>query len=124
MPADLTARLRGALTVAMKARDRPAVTALRTTLAALDNTTAVAVTAPTAPTDGPIAGAVAGLGTTEAARRELTDADVAAVVEDQIAAREEAAATYEQAGRHDHAVELRAEVAVLRDVMGGGGDAP
>jgi len=76
----------------------PAVTALRTTLAALDNATAVTVTAPPAPTDGPIAGAVAGLGATEAARRDLTDADVVAVIEDQILAREEAAVTYERGG--------------------------
>jgi uncharacterized protein YqeY len=124
MTDDLPARLRGALTVAIKARDRPAVTALRTALAALDNATAVSVRAPAAPTDGPIAGAVAGLGTTEAARRELTDADVAAVIETQIAAREEAAVTYEQAGRPEPAADLRAEVAVLRGVMAGGGGSP
>ena len=41
---ELSARLRAALTTAMKARDRSAVTALRAALAAIDNAGAVTPT--------------------------------------------------------------------------------
>ena len=59
----LEARLRDDLTIAMKAHDAAAVTALRTALAALANAEAVEAV--------PIADA----GPAEVARRELTEAD-------------------------------------------------
>jgi uncharacterized protein len=121
MPADdLRAQLRAALTAAMKARDTDAVTALRTTLGAIANAEAVdRAERSTTPVDGPIAGAATGLGATEVARRQLTDEDVAAIVLAQATEREDAAAGYERAARHDHAERLRAEAAVLRRALTG-----
>ena len=80
---DLTARLRAGLTAAMRARDRTAVRALRTALAAVANAEAQPVADPAPASllaDGPIAGAVAGLGAAEVARRELSEDDVRQIV--------------------------------------------
>jgi uncharacterized protein YqeY len=105
--------LRRALPRAMKERDQIALSALRTTLAAIAN--AGAVPAPAAPTDeGPIARARIGLGAGEAARVELSDDEVAAVVHAEIDERLAAADECRRAGRDDHADRLAAEVAVLR----------
>lgn len=112
--------MRAALTAAMKQRDRTAVTALRAGLAAIDNAEAVAVPgagadghAPLPVSDGPIAGATAGLGSNEVARRALTDADVAAIVRAQVDERRTAADEYDRIGQSDAAANLRAEAAVL-----------
>ncbi len=120
MPDDLRTRLRAALTVAMKARDTAAVTAIRTALGAIDNAGAVPTTAG-GPLlgDGPIAGAASGLGATEATRRELTADEVAAIVAAEATEREDAATGYERSGATDRATRLRAEAAVLRDVIAG-----
>ena len=115
---DLSTRLRAALTTAMKGRDRAAVTALRAALAAVDNAGAVTRTGDAvAPTEGPIAGAVAGLGAAEATRRAISDDDINALVWAEVTDREEAAAGYDQAGREDHAQQLRDEAAALRRVL-------
>jgi uncharacterized protein YqeY len=111
----LRARLRRALTVAMKQRDRAAVTALRTALSAIDNSEAVA--RPEAPSDvgsGAIAGAVHGVGRSEALRRNLTEGEILDVVIDQIDERDHAADEYERMGQLDRANLLRDEAAVLR----------
>jgi uncharacterized protein YqeY len=104
------------------------VTAVRAALAAIDNAGAVAPTGDavalsegepskrTVPL-GPIAGAVSGLGASEATRRALGDDDVAALVWTEVSEREEAADGYEQAGRDDHAQRLRDEAAALRHIM-------
>src|SRR5262245_41646092 len=116
---DLPVRLRAALTTAMKARDRSAVTALRAALAAIDNAGAVTPAGDAvAPAEGPIAGAVAGRGAAEATRRALGDDDIEALVWTEVTDREEAAAGYDQAGRDDHAQRLRDEAAALRQVLG------
>jgi len=116
---ELSARLRAALTTAMKARDRTAVTALRAALAAIDNAGAVTPTRDgVALTEGPIAGAVAGLGAAEATRRALSDDDIVALVWAEVTDREDAATGYDQAGRDDHAQQLRDEAAALRQVLG------
>ena len=141
---DLHDRLRRALPAAMRARDRPAMTALRSALAAIDNAGAVdqpqaspragdptptgAGPGPTGPADaraapGPaaaeaanprFAGTVAGVGATEVERRNLSPAQVAAIVRTEIADREAAAAGYQRAGRPEEAERLRAEAGVLR----------
>ena len=117
---DLSTRLRAALTTAMKARDKAAVTALRAALAAIDNAGAVTPTGDAVPpSEGPIAGSVAGLGAAEATRRALSDGDIDALVWAEITDREEAAAGYDQAGRDDHAQRLRDEAAALREVLEG-----
>jgi uncharacterized protein YqeY len=108
----LRQRLREALPAAMKSRDRVAVAALRATLAAIDNAEAVK------PAEGPrqslaIEDLPVGAGATEAARRQLTDEDVAGIVRAEVAERESAAATYEQSGHPDRAGQLRGEAQIL-----------
>src|SRR5918999_5932165 len=80
MPADgdnLRERLRRALPAAMKARDRPAIAALRSALAAIDNAEAVeAAETPTGAGTPAFAGTVAGVGAAEAERRRLTHTEM------------------------------------------------
>ena len=105
---DVRPRLRTALTAAMKTRDRDVAAALRTVLAALDNAEAVAAPEPPIGTDTLIAGSLAGLGAGDAPRRELTEADVAAIVDAEIADLRASADDYDRLGRHDRANGLRA----------------
>jgi uncharacterized protein YqeY len=111
----MQARLRVALKTAMKARDAAAVNALRTALAAIDNAEAVAVPAPaTGPlVEGVIAGAAAGVGATEVARRELTEDAVVAIVTAEVDERRAAAADYRDAGQFGRAARLTAEADAL-----------
>jgi uncharacterized protein YqeY len=92
---------------AMKDRDSSRVAVLRATLAALAN--AEAVDAPS----GPIS-LTAAAGSTEVARRELTDADVRVIVERErvelLAAAEERASL----GLPDDAAELRSQAEFLQ----------
>jgi uncharacterized protein len=111
MSTPLRQRLRDALPVALKARDRVAVAALRSTLAALDNAEAVAGPASAGPLS--IERSAVGVGAAEVARRELTGADVEEIVRAEVAEREAAASDYDRAGRTDRAEQLRAEVRVL-----------
>ena len=97
----------------MKARDAAAVSALRTTLAAVDNAEAVAPPAPAPLVEGVIAGAVAGVGATEVPRVELSDDQVAAIVAAEVADRRATAADYEAAGQSARADRLTAEADVL-----------
>ncbi len=110
--APLRQRLREALTVAMKARDRVAVAALRSTLAAIDNAEAVdrpaSVDARLAIERIPV-----GVGAAEVARRVLTEAQVEQIVRAEVAEREAAARDYDGAGRPDRAETLRGEAGVL-----------
>lgn len=106
----LRARLRAALPVAMKARDRHAASALRSALAAIDNAEAVDV-APSGA--GAVEQSAVGLGAAEVARRELTEADIAGIVRAEIAERRSAAEEYERLGRADRAENLWAEAAAL-----------
>jgi uncharacterized protein YqeY len=50
-------------------------------------------------------------------RKELTDADVTAIIEKQVKQRKESVAAYEQAGRSDTADQERAEIAVLQEFL-------
>jgi hypothetical protein len=50
-------------------------------------------------------------------RRELTDADIVAVIEKQVKQRRESVAAYEQAGRSDTAEKEKAEIAVLQEFL-------
>jgi uncharacterized protein len=108
----LRQRLREALPAAMKSRDRVAVAALRATLSAIDNAEAVKTEEGTrqslAIEDLPV-----GAGATEAARRHLTDEDVAGIVRAEVAERESAAAAYDRSGHPDRAGQLRGEAQVL-----------
>ena len=114
----LRERLRAALPIAMKARDRTAMSALRSTLSAIDN--AEAVDRPAGADRGlAIEQSAAGVGAMEVARRELTDDDVERIVRAEIAERETAAARYAESGRVEQAGRLRAEAAVLTELVEG-----
>jgi uncharacterized protein YqeY len=117
-------RLRRALPAAMKARDRVAVDALRSALAAIDNAQAVdpsrsppaaAGPEPGGPAGGhPMpAGTVVGVGATEVERRSLTEAQMEEIVRAEIAEREAASAGYQRAGQLGFAERLRGEAQVL-----------
>ncbi len=137
MPADgdnLRERLRRALPAAMKARDRPAINALRSALAAIDNAGAVDPTQARPDTAHPepaaanaidpepgragggdpnVAGSVVGVGVTEVERRSLSEAQMAEIVRAEVLERERAAAGYERAGQLDLAERLRGEAKAL-----------
>ncbi|WP_280671786.1 MULTISPECIES: hypothetical protein [unclassified Kitasatospora] len=104
----------------MRARDKAAVSALRTTLAALDNAEAVPVDEAElrgmALEQSPV-----GVGTTEAARRELSERDVVAVVRAEAVERLEAAAQLSAPAHAERAARLRAEAAVLLGLLDGPG---
>jgi uncharacterized protein YqeY len=133
---NLRDRLRRALPAAMKARDRPAVAALRSALAAIDNAEAydpdealaeglndVLEPAGWEPADPDaddvdaahpgFAGTVAGVGATEVDRRSLTPKQMEGIVRAEIETREVAATVLEGVGKHEHAERLRAEMKVL-----------
>ncbi|MER6691150.1 hypothetical protein [Streptomyces minutiscleroticus] len=104
----------------MRARDRTAVSALRTTLAALDN--AEAVPADETVAHGPaLEESPVGAGATEAARRALDERGVTDIVRAEAAERLEAAARLTAPAHADRAVRLRAEAAVLLRFLDGHG---
>jgi uncharacterized protein YqeY len=109
-PPALPDRLRQDLKQAMKDRDRPAVAALRQTLAAIANAEAPALpdTQGTLPTE-PVLGRA-----NEVDRRALTDADVARIVAAELAERERAADEYARLDRPDEAAAVTAEATILR----------
>src|SRR3974390_397924 len=108
-------RLREDLAAAMKARDRVAITVLRTTLAAIDNAEAVDVSPKEPPGAGShhFAGTSAGVGSSDVTRRVLSDADIGAIIGEEADERWQAAVEYEKLGRVDIADGLRREAAVL-----------
>lgn len=106
----------------MKQRDKAAVAALRSTLGAIDNAEAVPAPDPAPIGDGPIAGAVRGVGAGEAPRQELTEAMVAAIVGDELRSRQAARAEYRRLGRDEHAAQLEAEITALLPYVAGRGD--
>jgi len=111
-PVPLRQRLRAALPAALKARDRLAVAALRSTLAAIDNAEAVdrpaAVDRHLAIERIPV-----GVGAAEVVRRALTEAEIERIVRAEVAERESAAVEYERAGHRDRAEQLRGEASAL-----------
>ena len=110
-------RLRAALPSALKQRDAPLVSALRATLAALDNAEAV-------PTGDHDPGSLAleatpvGVGTREVPRRDLSDEQVAQLVRAEIDERRAAARLYARAGEHERARRLGSEADALAAVAG------
>lgn len=106
----------------MKARDAAAVSAIRATLAALDNAESVAVPVEDA-TPLSIEQSPRGVGALEVPRRSLTADEVLALVRHEIAEREVAASTYAEAGEQEAASRLRAEAAALTRLLSVGGAA-
>jgi len=110
--------LQAALRAALKQRDTDAVAALRTALAAIGNAEALPRSATQRGRPGQyVAGSVAGLGTTEASRRALTEDEIAGILRAEIAERRAAADQYEQAGHADRAARLRREADALAAAM-------
>ncbi len=101
----LTTRLRSDLSTAMRARDQPAVRAIRTLLAAVANAEAPSIDDAPREVRGELV---------EHQRRLLTAADLVAIVDHQMADRADTIATYRAHGRDDAADELQREVDVLR----------
>jgi hypothetical protein len=130
---DIRTRLRRTLTEALKARDKDAVSALRSALSAIGNAEAAG---PREPGSGqpaatgsahfagtvPFASTGAGLGAAEAQRRHLTEADVAAIVRAEAAEREAAASQYERAGHAGQVAGLRHGTRALLDALAAGDD--
>lgn len=114
----LRARLRQALPEAMRARDKAAVSALRATLAALDNAEAVPVGEAEA-RGLAIEQSPVGAGTTEAARRELSERRVAEIVRAEATERLDVAAQLTAPAHADRVVRLREEAAVLLRFLDG-----
>jgi uncharacterized protein YqeY len=111
---ELRAAMRADLLAAMKARDKDAVTALRVALGALDSAEAV----PVEEIDSRIgsdhvAGATTGLGSSEAARLELTIERAREVLRAELEDRRSIAAEYTEIGQVDAAEHLRAEADVI-----------
>ncbi len=110
--------MRQALPEAMRARDKAAVSALRATLAALDNAEAVPVD------EAKLRGVAleqspAGAGATEGTRRELSERNVVDVVRAEAAERLEVAEQLSAPAHADRAAQLRAEAAVLLGFLDG-----
>jgi uncharacterized protein len=119
---DIMARLRTALAEAISSRDPIAAAAIRSALGAISN--AEAVRPPAGTRSSPVssehvAGAVAGLGAAEATRRRLTEADMAAIVEAEVADRQSAAAQYDRLDRADRSARLRREADILSGLLRG-----
>jgi uncharacterized protein YqeY len=108
----LRVRMRQALPEAMRARDKVAVSALRATLAALDNAEAVPADE-VEPRGLAVEESPVGVGVAEAARRELSERGVADIVRAEAAERLETAAQLTAPAYADRAARLRAEAAVL-----------
>ena len=111
----LRARMGAALSTAMRARDRVAVAALRSALGRVSNAEAVPVDS--VPRAGALHDAPVGAGAADAPRRELTEADVRAVVEAEVAEHEHAAGHFAAVGRPDDAARVGAEADVLRTLL-------
>ena len=127
---DVRSRLQAALRAAMKARDAVAVSALRSTLAAIANAEAIPVPEASVPSLGTpaaanqyIAGSAPGLAATEAGRREVTEEEAVTIAETEAAERQAAAREYQAArqagapGATDRADRLLREARAIRSAL-------
>jgi uncharacterized protein YqeY len=122
--------LRAQLLTARKERDQTRVSALRSALSAIDNAETPDAETPDAQTphgttlvatpNGTIAGAVTGLGCTEVARRQLTDAQIRALLRAEVDERRKAAEQLADNGAEDRAAAVRSEADVLSAVLADG----
>ncbi|GAA1150729.1 hypothetical protein [Ornithinicoccus hortensis] len=117
--------LRAALSTAIRGRDRTAVSALRSAIAAVENAEASPLPAapetsagadPT-PDEPRIAGSSVGLRAGETDRLVLTAEEVARIVTAEVTDREAAAQEMAALGREDRAERLREEADVIRRVL-------
>ena len=113
MSTDLRALLQSALLPAMRSGDADTVAVVRSALAAIANAEAVPAPSITPAGEGPVAGAMTGVGSTEAPRRELTSDEVREVVEHERQDRIQAAEESEAGGLGEYAARLRTQAAIL-----------
>ncbi|WP_454789304.1 glutamyl-tRNA amidotransferase [Mycolicibacterium lutetiense] len=110
-------RLRESLLSARKSRDTTRdttrVTAIRSALSAIDNAETPQADQTDTRIGGAIAGAVSGVGSTEVARRALSDAEIRGLIQAEVDERLTAADEYIANGRHERASELQSQAAVL-----------
>ncbi|GAB3247200.1 GatB/YqeY domain-containing protein [Arthrobacter pigmenti] len=110
--------MRRDLKAAMKARNQLAVAAIRSALSAIDNAEAVPIEHPVAENgSADVAGSAVGVGAAEAERRDLSAADMHAIVDTEVNDRIAVAIEYERADRGDAGGRLRAEAEVLRGYL-------
>ena len=118
-PAELwRENLRRSLLSARKARDTNRTAAIRSALSAIDNAETPQADQTDTRIGGAIAGAVSGAGSTEVARRVLSDDEVRDLLRAEIDERLSAASGYIANGHHERASELRSQAAVLAQVLG------
>ncbi|WP_231750803.1 hypothetical protein [Mycobacterium sp. NAZ190054] len=111
---DVRDAMRRDLRAALKARRADVASALRVAIAAIDNAEAVGVGDEPAPASGRIAGASAGLGAADVARRDLSVEDVAAVLDELIDSSLREADRYRGFGHLEAADRLIAQAELLR----------
>jgi uncharacterized protein YqeY len=119
--------LRAQLLTARKDRNQTRVSALRSALSAIDNAeTPDADTSRETPListpNGTIAGAATGLGSTEVARRQLTDAEIRALLRAEVDERLRAAQQLVDNDAEDRAAAVRSEADVLAAILADGSE--
>ena len=107
--AEIRARLSVTLQQALRAGDRHAIAAVRSLAGAIDNAEALSNPAQSARPR-------IGVGAGEAPRKRLTKAEIVAIIETEIAEREQAAEQYEQLGRRAEVDAMRAQALVLNGI--------
>lgn len=115
--------LRAQLLTARKDRDQTRVSALRSALSAIDNAetpdadTSDKAQPDRATSDSAISGAASGLGSTEVARRQLTDAQIRGLLRAEVDERLRAAEQLADNGAEDRAAAVRSEADVLTALL-------
>jgi uncharacterized protein len=117
MTGDLRTTLRLELSRALKARDRTALAACRTALAAVDNAEAVPLR-PGEPRAGALEQSVVGVGAADVARRELTEREVREVVVAEFRDLRSSADHF-TVSHPERAHELRTQAEVMDRLLGG-----
>ena len=113
----LRSGLRDRMRAAMRERDRDGVAALRSVLAGLDNAEAVPVQRPGQHAGSEhVAGAAVG-GSTEAPRRELSDAEEVDLVRAHVEEMQAAAREYDALGAAERAAVLRRTAGIVGRVL-------
>jgi uncharacterized protein YqeY len=100
----------------MKARRSEEVATIRTLMAAIDNAEAAGIAPPTSSTSTSsedFAGAVAGVGSGDALRRELDETELDEILDAEIADRREHEAQYRAIGRPDDAEGMRRQAELI-----------
>ena len=111
-------KLRPLLLAARKEHDAIRVSALRSALSAIDNAETPDTGHLEVPTGGTVAGSVPGLGAAEVPRGVLTDAQIRTLLRTDVDDRMMAAEQMDAGGRPERATAVRAEAAVLVELLG------